>query len=359
MIHEIINQSKPLKIMKQIITLLLILLSLNTINSQDVPEIQQSLITKITATWCPYCGGWGWDFYNDIYSDNNAKALIIKANYSGDLQNNTASDFGINFNITYQPKFVVGNENQEVLSSNTASKRIIIKNIVDDNYGLAPVVNAGLLVTKNGNMLNVQTKTRFFQSAEGEYYLGVYVIEDGVINYQSGQGNDAVHKSVLRASMSGSSFGELIADGSIAANAEFDKNYAIQLGNWNTNNLAIATIVWKKVGSTYIFVNTHFTTEISTVGVSEIPENEISFQVFPTVTKTSATVELNFKKEQTEVVLELIHPSGRRIATIFEGKATSGTQTFEIDKSLVNSNGLYFLILRSNNAVLTKRIIFQ
>jgi len=345
--------------MKQIITLTLILLSFNCIKAQDVPEIQQSMITKITATWCPNCGNWGWYFYEDIYSDNADKALLITAHYSGDLQNNTAEDFATNFNVNYQPKFIVGNENQEVLSSNTSSKRTAIKNLVDNNFGLAPVVNAGLQVTKDGDILTVQTRTRFFQSTDGEYYLGVYVIENGVVNYQNGQGNNAVHKNVLRASMSVGSFGEIVASGSIAANAEFDKEYSIQLGNWNINNLEIATIIWKKVGSTYEFVNTHSTTELSSVGVSEIPENEISFEVFPTLTTASVTIELNFKGEKTGVVLELINPSGQRIATIFEGKAASGIKTFEIDKSLVNSNGLYFLILRSNDGVSTKRIIFH
>ncbi len=340
-------------------TIVLVLFSLSASISQDVPEIQKSLITKITATWCPHCGGWAWTFFDNIFADNADKALIIKANYSGDLQNTTAANFATNFNTNYQPYFIVGNENQNVTSSNVSSKRTAIQNLVNSNYNLSPVVNAGLQVVKNGNTLEVQTKTRFFQNTTGEYYIGVYVIENGVINNQTGQGSNAVHKNVLRASMSSSSFGELISSGSIDADTEFDNAYSIEIDNWNVNNLEIATIIWEKVGDTYEFVNTHSTTELTTVGVSVIPDDEISFKVYPTVTNSIATIELNFKNENSKVQLELTDVSGKHIATIFEGNAASGVQTFEIQRSLVNTNGLYFLVLRSENAVSTKKIIFK
>ncbi len=340
-------------------TLTIIFFSITAVNSQVVPEVQKSLITKITATWCPNCGGWGWTFFNNIYADNAAKALIIKANYSGQLQNTTSADFATNFNVNYQPYFIVGNENQNVTSTNVASKRTAIQGLVDNNYATPPVVNTGLNVTKNGDILNVQTKTHFFQNTEGEYYLGVYVIEDGVVNFQENQGNDAVHKNVLRASMSSSSFGELIASGSIAASSEFEQQFSIPLGTWNLDNLEIAAIIWKKVGDTYEFVNTHSTTEISTVGIAIIPEDEISFNVYPTITAANAMIELELKSENTAIQLELTDLSGKKLATIFEGNASVGLQTFEINRTMVGASGLYLLVLRHGNAVSTKKIIFQ
>jgi hypothetical protein len=346
--------------MKHIVfTLTIVLFSINAVVSQTVPNVQQSLITKVTATWCPNCGGWGWDFYEDLYQDNANKALMITAHYSGDLQNPTAQDFASNFNVNYQPYFILGNENQNVTPSNAASKRTEIKNQVDANYISAPIANTGLLVEKDGNMLNVTTRTRFFQQTQGEYYLGVYVIEDGVINFQQGQGDNAVHKNVLRASMSDSSFGEFLDDGTIQEFSEYFKTFSIELGSWNINNLEIATIIWEKVDNTYEFVNTNSTTELTTVGVSVIPENVISFNVYPTITGSNATIELDLKNGQSDIQLELVDPTGKKLATIFEGRAASGVQTFNIDKSMVNSNGLYFLMLRSDDAVSTKKIIFQ
>ncbi len=341
------------------IILTILLFYLNGIFAQDVPEIQQSLITKITATWCPNCGSWGWDFYEDIYADNADKALIITAHRSGDLQSDVGVDFTSNFGVNYQPFFIVNNENQNVNSTNTASKRSAIQNLVNNNYSLSPIANAGLQVTKDGNSLIVQTKTRFFQNAMGEYYLGVYVIEDGVINFQQGIGNDAVHKNVMRASMSSSSFGELIANGNIDADSEFDKEFSIQLGNWNVNNLEIATIIWKKEGNTYQFVNAHSTHEIMTVGISNIAEDNISFNVYPNVTSTTATIELQFKDGPSDIQLELFDSFGKKISTIFEGETANGTYIFELNKSSINTKGLYFIMLSLKNSISTRKLIFQ
>ena len=346
--------------MKHILfTFSILFLTLSSGLAQDVPEVQQSLITKITATWCPNCGGWGWTFFDNLYDDNADKAVLIAAHYSGELQTSVSSDFATNFGVNYQPFFILGNENQNVSAGNAATKRMEIENAVDNNYLSDPIANAGLIVSKNGNSLSVQTKTRFFQNASGDYYLGVYVIEDGVVNYQANQGNDAVHKKVMRASMSDSSFGELIASGSISADTEFTKEYSIDISSWNENNLEIATILWKKEGNTYYFVNTNSTTELSTVGITEISEEIVDFDVYPTVTKDVVNISLDIKEEIDDVYLDLIDPTGRVIKSIFNGEAVISKQNFELSKSTVGSNGLYFIMLRSGKAVSTKKVVFQ
>ncbi len=342
-----------------LLTLISILFFLNAATAQDAPQIQQSLITKITATWCPNCGGWAWPFFKDIYTDNKDKALVIAAHRSGDLQNIVATSFESNFNVNYQPFFIVGNVNQNVTPGNAAARRTSIKNLVDANYLMEPVVNAGLSVSKNGNMLHVQTKTRFFQNADGEYYLGVYVIEDGVINAQVGQGDNAVHTNVLRAGMSSNSFGELLVNGSVSEGAEFENQFSIQIGNWNEDNLIIGAIIWKKNGASYEFVNTNFTDDISTTGIATIPEDEINFRIFPSPASGSATIELSVNNASETIQLELTDISGKRLKTIFEGNPGVGVHTFEVDRTSAGASGVYFVMLRRGNAVATKRIVFQ
>ena len=349
-----------IKMTKHILfALTIILFSFNAVEAQTVPNRQQSLITKITASWCPNCGGWGWDFYENIYADNSNKALMIKAHYSGDLENQVAQDFAANFNVNYQPYFILGNDNQNVTPSNASSKRNSIKTMVDDIYLTSPIVNTGLIVEKNGNTLNVATKTHFFQQTQGEYYLGVYVIESGIVSFQQGIGNNAVHNNVIRASFSDNSFGELLDDGTITESSEYLHDFSIDLGSWNIVDLEIAIIIWQKVGDSYQYVNSSSTSEIGTVGVTSISEDEISFNVLPTITNSNATIELNLKNGQSNIQLELVDPSGKRLATIFEGRAVAGVQTFDVNKSLVKSEGLYFIVLRSGDSVSTKKIIFQ
>ena len=101
------------------------------------------------------------------------------------------------------------------------------------------------------------------------------------------------------------------------------------------------------------------TTELSTVGLTEISEDEISFNIYPTISSSNATIELDFKNGQSDVQLELYDPAGKKLSTIFEGRAAIGVQTFEINKSMVNSDGLYFVRLQTDKAVSTKKIIFQ
>ena len=71
---------------QRIFTLLLFFaLSFSNIHAQDVPEVQRTLLTKVTATWCPSCGSWGWSFFEDIIEDNTGKATFMGAHHSGNL----------------------------------------------------------------------------------------------------------------------------------------------------------------------------------------------------------------------------------------------------------------------------------
>ena len=56
--------------MKKIILLLSVFfyLGMNAI-AQTVEAKQNTLITKKTATWCSFCGTWGWDFFENLVED--------------------------------------------------------------------------------------------------------------------------------------------------------------------------------------------------------------------------------------------------------------------------------------------------
>jgi len=238
--------------MKKNLLFLFVLLFTLQAQAQEVPEVQKSLVTKVTATWCINCGTWGWSLFEGILEDNAEKALIVANHYSGDLDNPTAEDIASNFNATSQPRFVLDNTDQSASSGSAATKRTEIKNQIDANFLLSPVVNAGLDVILDGNQLIVNTKTKFFQAATGEYYVGVYIIENGVVNFQSGQGMNAAHKNIMRTGMSTGTFGDLVMNGNINMGMEFDHDFSIMLNSaWNVDNLEVATIVWKKDADKY------------------------------------------------------------------------------------------------------------
>lgn len=328
---------------------------------QEVPEVQKSLITKRTATWCPFCGTWGWTFFEDLIEDNSEKALLIAAHYSGELLNPTANAITSNFGGISQPRFYLGNDDQGVSSGNIATKREQFKVAVDNAADQAPVVNAGLTVVKDNDKLTATVKTQFFQNTDGAYYVGVYIIEDAVVHFQSSIGDNASHHNLLQAAFTEDAFGELVAEGTITAGAAYNAEYEMVLDpTWNPDNITVATIVWKKEGDDFTFVNTHFTDEFGApTSLVDIELKGVDLLISPTVALDQTTVMIENDRLLSNAQLILRDLSGKTLSVLFDDQLQEGAHSFQLSKSMLGGNGLYFLSLESEGKVLTKRLIFQ
>ncbi len=340
--------------------LFVLFLSFNA-NAQEAPEVQKSVITKITATWCPPCGGWGWDLFHDLVADNSDKALVIANHYSGLLANDTAEGITDNLGANGQPKFYIGNTDQGASSSNAATKRTEIQNTIDANYATAPVVNAGILATLDGTELTVNTNTHFFQDAEGEFYINAYIVENNVIEFQATQGAGAVHENVLRTGIHSDFFGEPIIDGAVTAGTEFSHTFTTELdSSWDLDNLTVAIIIWQKNNTigTYTFTNTNSTNTFSApVKVVEISADELSMLVQPTVSNGNATLTLDVAEAQKNLQIDIFNQLGQLQNNVFNGSANVGTQTFEIGNNL--NAGVYNVVARIGDRVANVRFIVQ
>ena len=348
--------------MKKIfLQLAFIFLFSNSFFAQEVPEVQRPLITKIAATWCPPCGGWGWDFFEDLVIDNEAKATMIVAHHDGQLVTAAGDAFSSNFNSPYQPYFYVYNDDVGANSSNGATKRTEVKDMVDVEAAKSPVANAGMYLWLSGNNnLTIDTKTKFFQAASGEYYIGVYAVEDEVINFQQGQGDNAVHEKILRGSLTSEIFGEFLMSGDISVGSEFLNSFSFQLDDtWNLNHLEIVTIIWKKEGNTYVAINTNLSSDFITVGNVNILLQNASMEILPNVTSSQAIVNIDLEKELENATIELFDLDGKKITDIFQGKLKNGNSQFTIERNSVAVQGMYFVVLKSNQKVITKKVIFN
>jgi len=346
---------------KTLLQLALIFFFSSSLFAQDVPEVQRPLITKIAATWCPPCGGWGWTFFENLVIDNEDKATLIVAHHDGDLVTVAGDAFSSNFNSPYQPYFYVYNDDVEVSSSTAAAKRTEVKDIVDVEAAKSPVVNAGMNLFLSGdNNLTIDTKTKFFQATSGEYYIGVYAVEDEVVNDQAGQGNDAVHEKILRGSLTGVTFGWLLTSGDISADSEFTASFSFELDDaWNLDHLEIVTIVWKKEGDTFVAVNTNLSSDFMVVGNVNILLENASMEILPNVISNQAIINIDLEKELQGATIELIDLDGKTVANIFQGNLPLGNSNFNIQRSLVPSQGMYFVVLKSNQKVITKKVVFN
>ena len=329
--------------------------------SQTVPQEQRTLITKITASWCTNCGTWGWTAFEGLVEDNEAKAVLIANHYSGDLSNTDSDEIAENWNVFAQPRFFVGDSDQSLNSSNSADKRIAIKDMVDANFMNMPLANAGMEASISGDQLTVNTKTKFFQATTGEYYLGVYVVENGVINNQSGQGSNAVHKKVMRGAVTPTTFGDLLMNGSIGMNVEFDKSFTMTLdSNWDINNMEVITIIWQKENDTYSFINTNIVTDIAaTTAITNVILEGAAIKVTPTIISTHATLSVDLDKSLANATIQIFDIQGRKVMDIFQGELTNGNTTFTIQKNNLEQGGIYFLSLQANQKVITEKIIFD
>ena len=165
-------------------------------NSDDqmdalVERKSMSLISKITATWCGPCGSWGWTLLEDIIAETSGEAVIMSV-YSptnSELNNTTAVDFGDDFGTQGYPSFCVNGKNRTEYSTTGGIFPDQTKtNVVATSDSMAAsnaLVSMAYQKSIDGTTLTLNTLTEFYANLTGEYYLGAYVIEDGVIEDQA------------------------------------------------------------------------------------------------------------------------------------------------------------------------------
>lgn len=348
--------------MKNLIFTFFILLSFG-LQAQDVEPIQRSLITKRTATWCPPCGGWGWDFFHDAVDQNEGKAYFFAAHHSGDLVNPTAFAITENWGASGQPRFYLNENDISASSNNSADKLAELQGMVDAAYEAEPTVGVGLEVfwdTDNEQIL-INTNTKFFQNATGEFYTAVYLVEDNVINFQQSQGADANHEKVLRASFTDEHFGVPFLISEFAANDEFPNEFTMTgIENPMVSNLTYeyVAIIWQKVGDKYEVVNINGTTEINELIIDDVEEiTTTGVAVYPAIFTNQVTVDFELIQAVDRAEFTVYDLTGKIVTTNIIHALASGQQTISLDLSKVQASGTYLLSIDLDGQKLTQKLI--
>lgn len=328
----------------------------------EVPQTQLSLINKIAADWCPPCGGWGWSFFHDLIDDNSEKAILFTAHHSGGLQNPVASSMTSNYGVFGQPRFILNSTDQNATSSNSATTRMTIQEKVNTHAEAAPDVQTGLVATwRDDDMIHVLTNTAFFNDVQGEYYLGVYLVEKTVISNQASVGPNAEHKNILRLELSGNDFGNLLQSGDIAAETSFTNEFAISTEGYDTENLEIVTIIWKKEDNTYVFVNANKDSSVEYEVINALNENELSasFLIRPNIISSTANLDFELKESASLATVNILDVNGRILQTVYTGALESGRHNFELNRADLPVAGHYFVSLNIEGNVVTKMVIIK
>lgn len=212
--------------------------------SQD----QWGMAINYTATWCGPCGDWGAPLINDLNAEG--KTVAITAHAGGDPMTNDlyGSLLADRTNGGGVPSFWVGD--LKVSNSNAISE---LQNLKSQNAVAGLAIDGKI----GSSTAEVDVAVEFFEAGSGDYFLSVFILEDGIDGSssagqykQNGTSNsypndDYRHNYVLRASsVADQAYGELIVTD--PSNGEtVNKSYEIALdGQW-TNDLYPVAILWR------------------------------------------------------------------------------------------------------------------
>jgi hypothetical protein len=354
--------------MNKILYTLLFLLTFQWTTAQEimVPETQQSIITKHTATWCPNCGTAAWDVFESLVNEVTSGAILLAAHRSrsSDLYAKVAEDFLVNMpGVVYQPEFFV---NEEKFGGNYQTLADNIKAKVEENAEQAPLAQTGiqLLLNEDGSgPLRINTKTRFFQNAQGIYHLAIWLIEEEVEADQANRGTDAIHKQILKKALTEESFGIEIAVNNTDAGTEIENSFEYELAEGeDIENLEIAAIIWKKLGEKYEFVNGNSSTTFSTVSTTStnlLESRLASFTVTPNLIDSEGMIELALNQRLENAQLNLYNVYGQLIQPIFSGNMDTGVNRFYLTASAVQSGGMYLVNLTTGEGTISRKVMIK
>lgn len=236
-------------------------------NELKAPEFTLEVTSKpvlfdFTSTGCPGCGSWGGPTFESLISQekNAIVPMAVHIKY-GDKMITDASN-AIAANRTgqfYTPQLWVNNTIGMVLSGgriNGTESLASLNSEIDAAQGRNPEIAVGISHASDEDNIAIRYKTKALTDLSGEYYVGIYVMENGINDRQSGNPNGSKdHNHVIRTTNSGG-FGTMIAQENLALDAENQGEITFEIkDDWNMNNLYATIIVWKKEGNNYVVVN--------------------------------------------------------------------------------------------------------
>ena len=225
---------------------------------------RKTLIYYSTGMWCQYCGDIGKSFVDNI-SSNYPDVQIISLHKNDELTSNVSSltqSYLDSVNGLLGCPYFYSGLNSVISPSNSPNNYSQLVSAIEDDLNLFSEINMDLEYSINGNRMNIKVQSKLYsENPNDNYYLSVYILEDGVVKEQNVAGNynqNFIHNNVLRkeASDNINVFGSSL---------NFDVNgndltsfYDVPLDStdaWNYNNLYVVAVAWQENASDYKFVN--------------------------------------------------------------------------------------------------------
>ncbi len=333
-----------------------------SLQAQNVPVPQTSVpvIMKTSASWCSLCGGYGWNFFQQLLDDHQNQAVVFTGHISGDYNSSAATQIGANFGVFGHPTFLLNGVNKGVNSGNTNAKRAEIATDVQNLLSVPPSVQLGIDANYSGSQLTVNYSLKAFNNLSGDYHAAFYLTEKEKVGQQAPIGSQAIHKNLFRHELNGNTFGPVIFSGTTPAGTIYDGNFTVALDNYSPANIEIIGIIWKATGNSYQIANANIDKTVQqTTDIPDPIDQQTALKVFPTVISDNAIVELMAARVMDEAEIYISDITGKKISVIFSGRMAAGKQVFQINRTEIDAVGLNFVVFRSGNLLKTVKLILK
>ena len=339
--------------MKQIFTLLIVL-SLTMVSYGQTFK-NQPLISKRTATWCPNCGTWGWDFklaiLEEISSDD---ATIVALHYSGDLANETSTALTEAIGGQGQPMFFLNNTNLNASSGNWSGKLDELKANVEMMNSEIPAFGVELhgYPGASANEIVTEIALHVNQAVEGEFYIGTYLITNDLVNNQAGNSQTAEHKKILLDEFSGTPFGREIGNGPITEGV-MDFSITTTFESLPEASTDVAVIIWQKDGDEYGVVNTAIVEGVELLSSNDEVNWVIEARSF--YAQNAINVSLQTEQAIGEYKINILNTNGQLVKSV-SNKTFENNLELQLDASALTT-GNYYINMVSSKGIWSDKIM--
>ncbi len=338
--------------MKHFFTLIILLGSIGLTFGQG----NRPVLTKVSATWCPNCGSWGWNMMDKMVSEIGAEnATIMAIHHSGELNNAVNASFSENLNINSQPSFYFNNTRINVNGASIDQAIDEMKTMIDEMNSSQPEMEVkvhGYYGENEGDVI-ADVTVDVNQTMTGEFTLGVYLLGDDYVHFQSGQGNDAEHKKLLLGTFTNDHFGDNISDAGEVAVGTYELSFT------NTFTLRetpydIAVIVWRKDGDTYMIQNSSMVENIATLSSNENLEWIDSSNVY--FDGNNVNVEINALNNIGTYKLSVLDVNGK---LVYQDTDRTESQLSQAINAASWSSGMYIINVQSEIGAISEKLMIN
>ncbi|MBT3648624.1 MAG: T9SS type A sorting domain-containing protein [Flavobacteriales bacterium] len=359
--------------MKKIYALLFI--SLVTVGaiaqSWSVPEDNVGLITKVTATWCGPCGGWGWDAFGELSNEYHGDHILVAlyASSSSGFYNEGCQAMADEIGFGGYPNFA-GN------GVDVGTAAASVNPIVDTFKTDAPVIaNAAYeVICITDDSIEILVKAKFFETVPGAILVNAFVIEDGPIYAQAGQTGDVEHHHVHQGAFTADDV--YVSTDGAEAGSEYEKTMVIaRSSSWDLDHVEIATTLWveNEVNpSDLLYINGTFEPQAGEItdgfcngeGGGEVPSgdpgdwpvgleevNDINIEIFPNPAKDFVSIKFS---EVTDYTVSMTDLLGKQVYT--ESFTSTNRNTINV---LDMPEGVYMIQVKTENQSYFDRVVIK